>query len=744
MPKFQVELDDGKKYMVEADTQPSSEEVIQFINNQQQPDKATEEQYLPIGERAKGGFYPEAELQQRRETQREERGLASGTPLEPTGFNLRNLLDLPGDIADMVGPAFPVIGATVGGALAGAASLPTGPGAVAGVAAGGASGGALGELLRQRIGGAMGIDQGKVIDQLGDIIEQGLYGSLQEVGGVALGKALNATKLGLIKAADKLISQRGMEGFVKGFGSIATHLDGVKTQFALDAVKRGDKRVLSSLFANKNFADNFAKKLFFGEEGNLAKQVYNLSHRTGAKEPIRALYKNFLNIEDDVFDTIFTKGSSVNQYNKPGTLFSLANKVKSGLDDLFDKSGKELGNARTALKERAAGIDVSDFLSQINTGLADDLTNIGFLVKEGDSLFSINPSYAGLRTGSAQAKTFGELVSRFFKTEGDDVLVSAAKKGDVSALQRLANKSAKGRAKIFNTSNEINFGEFIDKLGQIDVQISGREFKQLGALSPKLAEYLKGLRQISLLVEDKVGGSQVKELTRAFSDLAEGASLLRQGTKVKSIPQIENALKRFSNAQPETASFRQAGELNKFLQQNLKVDFIDELRSFKAAQNLKEIESPMGNLSARNKLVSLMKDAFSERNIPIINELSANIDPVLPTALKIADNAKVHTVAEALHTNSASLLRARFLYNILISGALGSMAYGPVGTVGGVGVGLALQNPGILRNLIKASAFMSKQQIKQLLPQGISATTAKAASIAPAGGRLLYELMKKR
>jgi len=746
MAKFKIEMDDGKKYTVEADKKPTPEEVIDYLGQggENLLTKATEEQFLPWQERLSGGIRTEKDLQRQREQQRTERGVASGTPLEPTGFNLRNLLDLPADIADMIGPAFPIVGATIGGTVAGAGALPTGLGSLAAVAGLGAVGGGGGQFLRQRIGASMGFDQGEVIEQLGNIVKEGAYGAGQEVGGVFISRAVNATKLGLLKAADNLIKHRGMEGFVKGFGSIATHLDTTKTQFALDAVKRGDRRVLSSLFANKNFADDFAKKLFFGADDNLAKQMYTLAHRKGAKEPVKAIYKNFLGISDDVFETVFEKGMKVSQYDKPFTLFKLADRIKSGLDDTFTKAGNELKQARNLLAQRAKNIDVSKHITQANISLADELFNVGFLVKEGDGLFSINPSYAGLQTGTAQAKTFGQLVSRFFGTESDDALIMAARRGDITAIQKLASKGRTGRAKVFNVKNDIKFGDFIDKLKQIDVQISGDEFKRLGQLSPTLRNYLKGLRDIPIAVEQSFGGSQVATLTNAFRELAEGSSLLRQGSKVKNVGQIETALSRLTGAKTETTAFRQAGELNKFLQQHLKVDFLDDLKSFKAAQAIKEIKKPMGDLAGRKKVVGIMKNAFREENLPMLNELTIKTDPFLPASLKIAEHAKIHTTAEALHVNAASLFRARCLFNALLSGTMGGMVGGPAGTGIGITAGMLLQNPGILKTLIKTSAALSNKEIGRIAATPISKATAQATRLIPAGGRLLKELMKAR
>ncbi len=720
----------------------------QQLQQQGQRTQATEEQFLSTKERLKGGFRREEDLLAVREQQRAERGLAPGTPLEPTGFNFRNLMDMPSDIADAVDPAFPVIGAIGGGIIAGGGAAPTGPGAIPAAIKGGFVGGAAGQALRQRIGAGLGFEQGTAIEQLGDIAKEGGFGVAQEVGGVFLGRALNATKKGILRAADNLIKRfpGAAEKFTKGFGSIATNMGKAETQFALDAVKRGDRRVLNKLFARRDFADKFARRLFFGTDDDLAKQAFRLSHKKGAKGAIRDLYREFFpEITDDVFETIFKEGSKVNRFNQSNVILKLGQTINKGLDDLFAKAGDDLSKARFRLAKSAKNVSVGDSLAQINVSLSDELSRVGFLIKEGDGLFSINPSFAGTTTGTSQSKMFGQLVSRFFGSEGDDALIAAARRGDRNALIKLANKSKAGRRKLFSVRNDINFGEFADRLRSIDVQISGNEFKALGKLSPRLAEYLKGLRGIPLAVEQSIGGSEVAALTKSFAEFANGAGLLRQGSKIKNVGQIERALRRLANAEPGTAVALEAKELNNFLQKNLGVNFLDDLRSFKAAQTIKEINRTFGDQQVRTKVVSLMKNAFNEdAEKPIVEILKSRIDPFLPADLRIGELSEIHTVATALHRDAASLLRGRFLFNAAIGGVAGGVFQGPVGAAAGIGVGLALQNPGILRALIKGSAKLSTSELRRVAVKGLGRGTQQALRSAPGGARLLNQLLQNR
>lgn len=757
MPKFRIELTDGRKFMVEADKQPSEQEVLQQLGQSSEglPTKAAKDQYLPIGERFKGGFMQDEQLAQTREQQRSERGLAPGTPLEPTGFNLENLLDLPGDLADIVGKSLPILGASIGGLTAGAATLPTGVGALAGVAGGGAAGGAVGELVRQEIGKrAFRFEQGEVLDRLGDIAREGMYGSVQEVGGVALGRMINATKLGIINLANKLIEKRGAEGLVRGFGGLATHVDKTKINFALDAVKRGDKRVLDKVFADSGFADRFAKKLISGEKGNFAQNVYNLAHRTKeARQPIRDLFVDRLGlIKQADFDIIYNQGNKVNRFRNPQTILKLGEQINSGLDNTFTKAGKELEIARRILAKKASLVEVPG-LTEANTTLAESLRGIGLLTKEGKGLYGLNPKFSITQTGKGQANIYAQLLDRFFSKRG---LEGIPLKGDkvkgvftisnTDILKELVSGTKAGRKVIFDVNKTLKYGEFADLLGTLDVQISGAEFKQLGKLSPDLTVYLRNLREIPIAVEQKIGGSQVATLTNSFRELAENASLLRQGGRIKSVGQIERALQRLVKSEPGTTASVEAEGLNSFLQKNLGINFLDELRAFKTAQTVKQIESSFGTTNVRQGLVGVMKDAFSEGHISFLNDVSA-VDKVLPKDLRIAENAMIHTTAEGLTKNAASILRGKFMWNAaiapIIGGGIGAMG-GPAGATAGVVAGLAIQQPGILRHLIQASAKLSNVEVRKMVGLPVSNLTKQAVRATPATARLLAELIRKR
>lgn len=113
--------------------------------------------------------------------------------------------DIPGDIADIAGPALPAIGGVVGSIIGASAGIPSGPGAIATGVAGGATGAAIGEVGRQAAGRLLGMRQGETItEEAKRIGKEAAIGAASELGGQAIARPLSAAK-GLVgKAAESL------------------------------------------------------------------------------------------------------------------------------------------------------------------------------------------------------------------------------------------------------------------------------------------------------------------------------------------------------------------------------------------------------------------------------------------------------------------------------------------------------------------------------------------------------------
>lgn len=691
------------------------ERALSQGQEQGQPDVATAEQYLPTKERLTTGFRvnPEQYLEQ----QRQQRGLAPGTPLEPTPDSasfMANVLDIPSDLIDAVGPAFPAVGQFIGGAIGAAASTPTGgTAAPMSIAAGGVAGAAGGEIVRQAIGEFLNLEDAGITDRAKKVALEGAFGAVGEgvyLGGNAL---LNATKKGILKSGAKLLSQKGLEGFVKGFSKIVNNLDPEKFDFAMKAAKSGDNSIFQQSYASKDFSNKFLNDFFFGSDGNIMNQINKLSQFKGSREGIKQVYKDTLGVSDEAFDMASKHGKWLEFKGTSSNVIKSLKEVNSKIPKLFNEIGDELSVARLDLAKQAGSVDVSDMLSAVNKQLGDSLSQKGLLTVSGDGIYQINPSFSVTSTGRTQAKSFADIVTKFFKptkpfsSQQENLLKKAIVEGDEETIKNIT------RGKYFTSNVDSTYKDFANKLRAFDVQISGKEFDAVGELSPDLTVYLRGLRDVSNKVAEKVGNVDVPILTKEFSTLADNASMLRNGSKVKDIGELETLMMKFTNPKTPVDAL-QARELNDFLKKRIDSKVFDNIKAFKAFNELKLKKDNIETSHALQKMVNVMRDAFGEQKSELLTFFEKNIDPFVPSKYKIALNAKRHTVAEALQKDSLSLLKARFLSSgLMIGGAVGG---GLTGGTLGLATGMALQNPKVLQKLIRLSARAKNVNMPKNIP----------------------------
>ena len=693
------------------------------------PTQATKEQYLGAGERLSGGFRTTENLQQVREQQRAERGVAPETPLEPTGFNLENLKDLPLDILDAIGPAFPAIGQIGGGLLGGLATTPTVAGIPQGVIAGGIAGAGVGEAARQAIGQMLGFEQGSVGERLGKIgIEAGV-GALGEGAAVGANALIRATKAGIIKASKRLIVKGGLQKAATIWGQITRNMDPQEIHRAIKLIESGDDAILGNKFAGKEAATTFVDELFFGTKDfnkrNLSLQIKKLGNSPTNRTAIKNLYKSTIGLSDEAFEQSINKGGSLRNFLQDGNAVKMAENIQNklaGPQGLFEKMGSELGKARRALGIAAKEVDVTQHITSVNSMLADELVNVGYLnrtsTQAGDIFFE-NPMFVKTSSGSQIKKLFGKFIEDFFTPISKIPAGTKIPKGIVS--------------KAITPYKSMKFGEFIDTLKVFDVQIAGSEFKGVAKLSNQLREYLSGLRGITRIVDKQHGSGVVGDLTDAFRDMMEAAAPLRAGNKIKNARQIEITLRKFANVKDLTGQ-EEARSLSSFLERNVGFDFLDRLKSFKSAREISEIEQGLRGASSLTKMESVMRNSFKESNTRALQTAQAAFDPFLPESLKIAKHAERITLSQKLHESAVSLLKARFISSSLgVPGMIGALGIiGGGGAVGG-GLGLiggfALQNPKLYRALLKASAGSTRRinaEIIEKLLKDVSRTKTVA------------------
>ncbi len=745
MPTFKItNPDTGQVIRMTGESAPSEQDIQQaFSQIPQLKQKAGKEDFISPQERLSGGFRSPADLETRREQQRAERGLAPGTPLEPTGFNLENLLDFPADVLDAIGPAFPAVGQILGGVLGGAASVPSTGGSTlpAAVAAGGVGGAVTGEAVRQAIGDFLGFDQGSVGERAGRLALEGALSTGGEVASLGLNTLLRNTKKGILKAVTNLSKKQGFETFVKHTQRIFRNTKPEMVDDAISLLRKGDGSVLNPDFAKTNFLNEFSQKFLFGNTDDVAQNIKRLTSKPISREPLRQTFQFLTGISDEAFEVATRKGDILSKATSEKEVLGLARKISEVLDKSFKTIGRELGQARIDLATKAKVVDVSDALQAANLELADNLTRSGFLINEGNGAFSINTSFAVTPTGRSQRALFSEMITRFFGKAKNftSAQENALKKAIIEGNEDIIKKITRG--KMFSVNNPMAFGKFSDALKIIDVQISGNEFKTLDRLSPAMAGYLKNLRGITLSVAEQIGDTRVPRLTSAFSELARTATPLRQGSKIRDVGQVESILKRYANPKAAEAATDEGLALNDLLKRTLNIDFLDNLKTFNAAQEISKINSVKGKIASKTKLASLMKTAFTEESGQIaLQDITQVVDGVLPETLKIGLNAKRHAIATALNKDALSILRARFASTALFAPVLGAASGGTIGGIegatAGLGIGFMVQSPQLAKALVKLAAKKGK------IPAGLSKSTPQFNRAVPVGtSELLRQLI---
>lgn len=730
--------------VIEFDKEPTTEDIDFAASqlggeqvSQGQRERARPEEFLTGGERVSTGFRVEPEKFLAR--RREELGLAPGTPLEPTPGTasfIENIRDIPLDVADMIGPAFPVLGQILGGIGGAVASTPTGGvAAPAAIAAGGVGGAAGGEIARQAVGEFFNLEDKGLGDRAKRVLMEGAFGALGE--GIALGgnALLKTTKRGIIKAGEKLLSKGGIEKFAKHFSTITRKLDPEKFNFALKATRVGDDTIYKKEFAERAFSNKFVDNLLFGKSNNAMKQIKNLARKREAFVPIKELYKKYLGVSDEAVEMAIKHGSKLESIGTSKSILNSMKQINRKIPDMFDDVGKRLGKERNLLAKQAGQVDVSDLVSQVNKQLGDELAaKSGMLNIVGDGIYEINPSFAVTSQGRTQAKSFIDIITKFFGKQGTGISSAkevALKKAIINGDEALIKKITRG--KFFTSKVSSNFEDFIGKLKSFDVQISGKEFESLGKLSPELTVYLQGLRGITDTVADRVGNVSVKALNQEFKTLVKNASLLREGSKVKNVSQLEDVLFKYVKPSNITEEI-ESKQLHQFLKKNVGTDVFNNIKAYKAFKEFDGISTKFKTSAKKQSLVNIMENAFSPGNSEALTLLREFVDPVLSDTLKPGLNAMRHTTAKAIHDDSVSLLKARFLAAGLgIGGLFGGFGGATAGLLGGI----SLQNPKLLQLLLrKAGKAPTKAAIDFAVPQ-----VKRGATIG--GAQLLKTLLQK-
>ena len=746
MPKFLIEMNDGRKFNVESDRQPSESEVMNYLSQSssqkiarpqeqaqtsQKAQPLQEDESLGISkgkltsqERFSGGFRTKEDLENRREIQRQKLNLAIDTPIEPTGFNIQNIQDLPFDILDAIGPMFPTIGQLGGGAIAAAAATPEtlGIATIPALIAGGTVGGAAGEAARQFIGEKVfGFDQGTFGQRAKRI---GVEGALAMAGELTAGgiNALNlATKKGMVKAFDNLIKNKGLENATAVFAKIFPNVEPTDTIRALDYLKKGDKRVLNKVIGEENYIHRISKSVMFGHElglNNITKNIAKNASFSSDREGLYTMY-DMAGIPKDAIDTIIENKGIIPPYIKNDNfVLGLAKKVSSGIKELYNKYGEEVKRARVKIYEEAPKAGPIDITS-VNNALGEALSKPGGILKKIGEGFSFNDEYAFTGSGKKQVSMFKNIINDFF-----DKKIAPIQIDDIEILKQLANtRRTKGGTNIlYIPKNNIKPEKLISSLNRIEKQITESDFSTLGELSPFYTMYKKELNEKLVSLGDKLGRNELRIANKKYSQLFEYTGFMKGVAKENKLAQAENFLKSLSNKDPAQSLLLGANRLEDELSLFHR-GYRKHLNLYNAYQGIKHLNNESEIFSAVDKMVKLINR--STKDVTAKDYLSV-IDRSLGGKYNLVEEAIIHKIAKSLNQSSFSLLRARFAGNALQVGTLFSAlgigaAVAPLQTAAVLGAGTALQSKTLLKRLLKIVAKQTSKKIpsvinKNLLP----------------------------
>lgn len=775
MPTYKVTDPNTNKTVKLTGDSPPSEQELETIFSQlgsKQTSQATPDQYLSPQERLATGF--EVSPEKRVAELRAEKGLALGTPMEPVGFNLENLMDLPNDILDIAGPAMPVIGSIVGAIASTPAGAVSGGAATIGASALGAG---VGETARQAIGEIIFDTQDA--DMRDRLIRVGGEAVLAGVGeGVGLGaiKLINKGAKGLVKTGNKILSKQGASSYARWFNKMFHMIPIDDTNYAIRTMRQGIKDAIDPKFSGLDggtFVQDKLIKTIFGKEG-IAKTI----KQYGNNEGVRSFYKSYLGLTDDVIDSVFKYGPDAIDNINDTALANLSNTIYEKLPILIDDVGKSLSQARLSMANNAGGEEVTKLVTErmtsLNKMLASRLQQEGIVVPVGKG-FRVDKGAIKAGTKSSQkVAMFDNFIQDFFKKVKPknpvlQELDTISKLGDgqeiLSRLTQLQSKLPEnissqvnlvdeflggklsqtvqglselmGEAPIFEPARKLTFSKVAKEMTRWKNALDDANFK--GPLSSILTEYKKGITQMTEEVARMTGDDIVVDLASKYSQLLElGEPLLKSATIPQDIGVIENTLTRLYGISKESGARSRLINMDRFLKQNLDVNLISTMDRLGARKALMEAGAREDQVIKR--LMSISNAPYSRTNANTVRTIANTIDKQLKRTDKISHILRAASASKHIHTESAQLFRGRLIQNTLtgLGGGAGLLAGGlPAGVAmagAGFGAGMAIQRPAAAKAAIKLA---SKRGGKQLV-----APTVSSGRGASAGIQTLAQLLK--
>lgn len=630
---------------------------------------------------------------------------------KPNGM-VQWLRDLPGDIADLAGPAMPIAGQIGADVLATPAAVASGGlGSIPIYAGSGAAGAGAGSLAREALSSVLTGQQPNMNAVGTDVVSGGIGGGLGQ-GAILTGKfALKQSGKALSKVAAKL-----GDSFPEVMNSVFNNFGVKKAKYFVDELRAG--RTANDILldgttpkSDPQFAKDVARNLFFGNKmandspGLFISQYKRLLHSSGSQENaqlVRNAYKDFFKLSDDTL--IRMESRSVSDLTDPSKFdtFAMTNLAK-GAQKTIDETLQVIGKRRDSLiryaldNPRIAGQRVG--LGDLTDKLMQNLEQQRIMVNG-----EFNPEF----TDEAAKDIYGKLIKSLQERPTAAAATNIAnlkKQGLYDFLPKEVREGALARPKPIGSMTVEEMHNFAkDKQALLDQAFD----KKLSSEAKRpLAEFMSDLRG---RYYEKINGLQ--GLNQKLSTLIEAKDFF-SGDEVALAKKMRDAVGGAINDIPGQEKARyyqnQISQLDSLLQRKI----MPKIKDVSAAQELSGINYP----KSLADFIKAGKTVFGEDEVSILMHDKMNLfNQAVGNRFKFMRDLKDHIFADEINT-PVNFFKSRALA-YMGAATLGIQPYQPLIGPVMLGAGTLMANPKrfiqgaeIARNLLKGAASQKFPQV---------------------------------
>lgn len=726
MPKFRVEMEDGKTFQVEADSQPTPEEVQSYIASQDGGGKfytGKQQELVEVNEQSAlnakqnlilGAINDPIKKQEflakefsGRNVEQNELGefFVDGKPINPEGIDASDLFRTVLKVPPFVGQ---VVGNLVG---FGAGGGPVSPTSVPMSMAGGVAGAAAGRVTTDFIAKSLGLDvSGK--EFIKNAAEEALYATAGEGMGLAAGMAVKGmARKGVSKVAS---NNKGMANLYTKItdkigpetsADLLEFVAGVKPgtgeaggKYALDKTLNGNRKfgaVVNENTMSPTFAPKKINEFLYGKPD--IPQILLETEHNGVQRGNVLLAKQIEKINNDNYDLLIS---------------SITNdKIDKTVCDNLRRFGSEQVFSKSNLDDKTA------------YSIAKNIQDVAYGETE--------------RLG----KELGEQYGRVLKERGGNTLTNIPVEA-VQSLEQLAKKidglNISGSKQLLDLVKRFRVGEdFTQPMRKLTMHqaynlnmkiddVADKVFK--GEVSPTIKkEFLEFTRTWRKGFQESFGTSKLAERYGLFKDLADEARIGMSN----SVDMYNNAILSYGK-QKEPFVDRLKNVLTA-VRGNKGIQIIDDIEKFATAQRFKGLSvdatsKPLYNFFNNSQIIS--NGTSIDPRGQLFKEIGTNLGNINPK-LNIYRHAMDNITAKEFTTGSANALRIGFIASML---GLGGFLGGPLGSVATMAMAMKLTKPSslakIIGNLEKGSAgkgvVAKAGQQASKIKSGLSSQKSKA------------------